>query len=67
MEQELYEQTVNEVNARLTMLDLEVMQRIKSKGLTPKDVRLIWSQSLDNTFVTVHYENGTYPDETIKF
>ena len=44
------------------------MESIKSKGLTQKDARLIWSRDHNDQFiVTLHFERGNFPDEQLKF
>lgn len=62
------QQTVNQLNARYAMLNLQVLNIIKAKGLTRKDVKLIWSfQHSDHPTVILHFEKGNYPDEQLKF
>lgn len=64
----MYNEVVNDLNARYTMLDIQVMESIKSKGLTRKDARLIWSRDHNDQFiVTLHFERGNFPDEQLKF
>lgn len=60
-------QTVNELNAHYALLNFEVKQRLKAKGLTPNDVTLVWHPRFDETFVTIRYKDKKYSDETIKF
>ena len=64
----MYNEVVNDLNARLTMLDTQAMESIKSKGLTRKDARLIWSRGHnDQLIVKLHFERGNFPDEQLKF
>ena len=64
----MFNEVVNDLNARYTMLDIQVMESIKSKGLTRKDARLIWSRDHnDQLIVSLHFERGNFPDEQLKF